>query len=543
MKILIIAPAFNPPHGGLRIIGEWCNRLTQWHDVTVHSLKGDNPDWFSINKKVNWMKDYNAKGFDVLIITSPHSIECADRPDCPPKVFLFMQMAEHLFKPRDHRWRMLCEKFYRSTHPMFCISQWNIDMLRDEFGRVGPCIYIGNGVNLEDFPIEEKEKDGKTILVEGWECGNPSKDSDNIGPKVAARLKAEGFTILAYSHIPLKTMKDVPHEFHHRPSLEKLNELYSRATILIKASHYDARSCAPMEAMTKGTVTVRAIEKGDDDLSEDNSIIVKYDEEMLYNAAKYALAQPGQLAIKELSKNCLSYVQKFSWDYWMTTINGFIMQRPKVKTIMISVIYREKTWEQTHKDISEQRRQSDTPVVFVDREGSGSLAEAINRGFRNACSRYDFEYAWIITNVNFGPSAIPQIEQAMDETKFAAIHPSFDSDHRHLMKCARTDRAEVPFVEFTAACVRKDVFEKFPLDESMPYWGHDLDWGMRVRKAGYKIGVDYNITVEHTYIRNTKGDEAITKVRHSKRRNTDMSTRESLIRKYGKDWKTTTGMR
>lgn len=537
MRILIITPAFNPPHGGLRVIVEWANRLTQWHDVTVHSLRKDKPNgWIHLSEKVKIQQNYTGHGYDCLIITSPHSIEYADRKDCPPRVFLFMQMAEHLFRANDKTWYKRCEQFYKSPHPMFCISKWNITMLRVNFERTGPIHYIGNGVNTDDFPIEKKWP-SNTILVEGWEPGNVSKDIDNIGPKVAKRLRDYGFQILAYSHLPLKTLTTVPHEYYERPSLEKMNELYRRASIMIKATKFDARSCAPVEAMTKGTVTCRAIIQGDDDLIDgENSLRVDYNEDELFEAVM-RLSNDAEL-YKKLSQSCVKYVTENSWDKVMSEVNQIISKRIKCKTVIISVVYLEQYWQQTKKDIEA----CNVPVVYVDRRGAGSLAEAINRGFREACIHYDFEYVWFVTNIYFGPSAIPQLEEALDNSDFAAVHPSFDSDHRHLMKCARVDRAEVPFIEFTAACVRREIFERFPLDENMPYWGHDLDWGMRVRESGLKIGVDYNITVEHTYIRNTRKPERITQQRATNRRNTDEQTRKALVAKYGADWRKKTGL-
>lgn len=322
MKVFITIPGLSVPHGGLRVIIEWANRLSKWHEVYLYSLKRETCGWMNISPEVIQVRTPSMKGMDCLIITSPHSIDFEDRPDCPDKVFIFCQMAEHLFRPDDKQWERLCMKFYTSKHPMFSISKWNMDLFK-EMGRTGETHYIGNGVNLGDFTISEKEKDGKTILIEGWESLNPSKDPRKIGPKVAKALKEEGYKIIAYSQAPLKTMPDVPDEYHQRPTLEKLNELYERATILIKASRYDARSCSPVEAMTKGTVTVRAIDKGDDDLiSGYNSIRTGYRYDDLLWSAK-TLLEDRQLR-ERLSKNCIDHVKKYTWNYWMDKINAEI---------------------------------------------------------------------------------------------------------------------------------------------------------------------------------------------------------------------------
>jgi hypothetical protein len=115
----------------------------------------------------------------------------------------------------------------------------------------------------------------------------------------------------------------VPDEFYVLPDLETLNFLYSNATILIKATQYDARSCSPMEAMTKGTVTARAIIEGDDDLHHfKNCYRVSYDVDKLYYAALTLLKDDTLRNI--LACNCISYVQTYTWDYWMEKIVGIL---------------------------------------------------------------------------------------------------------------------------------------------------------------------------------------------------------------------------
>ena len=183
-----------------------------------------------------------------------------------------------------------------------------------------------NTADFERFPLVETPKDGKTILIEGWMPGNPSKDIHRLGPRVAACLKQDGYHIIAFSAQPnVGIYSNVPHEFYHAPSDAKLNELYARATLLIKASLYDARAGGPMEAMTKGTVTARALIKGDDDLVDhDNSLRCDYNESDLYFISK-CLLEERELREK-LVKNCYDYVATQTWDHWMPKIKEVIWQ-------------------------------------------------------------------------------------------------------------------------------------------------------------------------------------------------------------------------
>lgn len=550
MKILIVTPAFNPPHGGLRIINEWASRLTQWHEVTIHPLKPGACTWMKLDPRVTIMDVFAPSWCDCMILTSPHSIHLADHPKAPKRIFLFMQMLEHLFRPNDRAWAEMCRKFYTSPHPLILISDWNQKTLEQEYKRTGPTYYVGNGVNTEDFPIEPGTHDGKTVLIEGWESLNESKDPDRIGPKVADRLRKDGFRILAYSQSPLRTMPEAVDEYHQRPTLEMLNSLYRRATILIKATKYDARACAPMEAMTKGVPTVRAIIKGDDDLTAENSLRCAYNLNELYFNARKLLDNP-QLR-ERLSAGCHAHVENFSWAYWMERINGIInftmpqpeeggtysigplTEKPECKTVIVAVKYLEPEWAETKRCIEA----CNVPVVYVDRDrpGIGSLSEAINRGFREACAAYDFKYVWFVTNVTFEPEVLTRLEGEAERFPWAAVHPRFDSDHHHL----RYGGDHVPFVEFTAPLIRRTMFTGLELDEDMPYWGQDLDWGHRARQRGFSMCVPPHISVDHVYIRNSK-QHHITKQRKAMRRATDQQTTNRLIEKYGTDWKSVLG--
>lgn len=203
-------------------------------------------------------------------------------------------------------------------------------------------------------------------------------------------------------------------------------------------------------------------------------------------------------------------------------------------TIIISVVYLEPEWRHT-KHLVES---SGYPFYFVNRRpaGTGSLAEAINRGFKEAKAT-DYELSWIVTNITFGTHVLPRLAGAMRATKMAAIHPSFPSDHAHIKNDGSGKVKSVPFVEFTAPIIRTDIFNTHMLDEEMPYWGHDLDFGVRMRESGYMVGVDHGCQIGHTYIRHNKNPNQITLQRKTNRKNTDASTRMALQKKYGQQWK------
>lgn len=326
MKICLTIPGFMP-HGGIRVILEWANGLSRLgHKITLLSNEDGKPKWFNLNKNVKISTDIlsTLAWSEILVICSPHRVDLQRHPNKPKNIFIFMQMLEHMFNPHNRAWVQQCNAFYMTPYPLISISQWNIDYIK-RLGRKGVIHYIGNGINQKDFPIKQCKKKGNVVLVEGWELTNPSKDSNLIAHEVSRRLKSEGFTILAYSQLENKTNPDIPDEYYRLPSLSKINELYERATILLKASHFDARSTSPIEAMTKGCIPVRAIDKGDDDLTHlVNSYRCGYNVDELYAGAKEVLTnKPLRLA---LEKNCLEYVRNNTWAHHIGVIEGILIQ-------------------------------------------------------------------------------------------------------------------------------------------------------------------------------------------------------------------------
>jgi hypothetical protein len=200
---------------------------------------------------------------------------------------------------------------------------------------------------------------------------------------------------------------------------------------------------------------------------------------------------------------------------------------------VVSIIYEEPEWKQTKKCI----QRLNLPVVYVDRNGVGSLSKAFNRGFDKLLELHpDLKYVWMISNVVFNQDVLSKIIPYMEE--YDCIHPSFNSDHMHIRPQFYSGVKPVPFVEFTAPVVKVETFKKFPLDEELPYWGQDLSWGYEVRQAGGKIGVHYGTQVRHEYIRHKvrRKPLPVTKTRQRLRKETNHSTRERLRTLYGDNW-------
>ena len=207
---------------------------------------------------------------------------------------------------------------------------------------------------------------------------------------------------------------------------------------------------------------------------------------------------------------------------------------------IISIVYHEPSYQKEVASVIEtmvHERNLLHVIVERDPHGVGSLADAVNRGIK-AAAIDGYRYAWILTNAKFNPDIIQPLYEAIDWNNLSAVHPAMATSD-HLFKRPKPQPAitECPYVEFTAPMVRLSSIIDNPLDEDMPYWGHDLDWGYRIRKAGGTIAIDHSVQVEHDYIRNNYRNHPITTARMQARQKTNQKTVEKLIQKYGTEWK------
>ncbi len=329
-RIVYVVPGFGI-HGGIRVLCEHANRLAQrGHQVVLvpYRSKQKAPTWFPLDRRVEIGTLHGIGKADVIVAGSPDVAVWLQRLRSNARKFLFLQMAEELFQPNNRAWCGTCQQAYCVPFPIITISRWIEARLRQTYQYKGRIFYVGNGVNRDHFHRIGKRDEVPTVLVEGWEAHNAAKDTEYIAPRVAARLKQElGCRVLAYSAFHLTHYKDVPDEYFYRPTHEQMSRLYSRAWVLIKASHYDARACAPCEAMVCGTPTARAICLGDDDLINGwNAAVVPYDFESLYCVARRILV--NNVLRQRLTRNSLQYAQRWlDWDFWMDTIEGILLGR------------------------------------------------------------------------------------------------------------------------------------------------------------------------------------------------------------------------
>ena len=198
-----------------------------------------------------------------------------------------------------------------------------------------------------------------------------------------------------------------------------------------------------------------------------------------------------------------------------------------MRTIALVLEYDEGTCSSVTKDFDKK------DIIYVDRQGVGSMAVAFNEALRKLPS---CDYVWWITNVEFERGTKDKLINVLQQNELAcAVHPQFNSDHPHI----RFGSGKVPFIEFTAPMFKTNLlFDVGEADENMPYWGFDLDWSYRANAKGYNMYVDHTSEVTHVYNRHMLHTHPVTQARALLREYYDEETVAALINKYGEGWKT-----
>lgn len=89
------------------------------------------------------------------------------------------------------------------------------------------------------------------------------------------------------------------------------------------------------------------------------------------------------------------------------------------------------------------------------------------------------------------------IEEAEREG-YVAISPAFNSPHSHMQPQGK-GLHQVTSIDWVAAIIRKSVWNEVGgfNSEAFPGYGSDLDLAYRLRKAGYRLGVDDRHVIHH----------------------------------------------
>lgn len=311
MRILIALPTVSAC-GGVRVLFEYAvNWAAVGHDVVIGCDEGQRQNWFGLgNVPIKRYWECATDKWDLVIASSPNTVDFASRVRAARRIY-FVQMMEHLFEsllnPSYYANRATYGQAHRAGFGFITIARW----LQDELSKWGiQAPVIPNGINPEHFHQERVNK-RDYILVEG-DDRNQAKDIYGLGWRAALSVApAFGLRVVAMTGVdnPLVSRCDMQVK---RPDVDTMRRLYGEAVCMVKASRFEGRSLAPLEAMACGTATVRAIVAGDDDVIDGvNSVRTEYALEPLAYALRDLLQDPKRL--NALERGGIETVSRLQW--------------------------------------------------------------------------------------------------------------------------------------------------------------------------------------------------------------------------------------
>jgi hypothetical protein len=159
------------------------------------------------------------------------------------------------------------------------------------------------------------------------------------------------------------------------------------------------------------------------------------------------------------------------------------------------------------------------------------------KGWNEAIKRVHDDYdAFMLMNsdIDTGPDMFDRIKWVLENRpRLGMVSPYSNSPHRIMHKSSSASLRYVPFVELVCPTITKEAIDKVGyLDESFSLgWGTDLDYGWRVRRGGFAVGVFDLVGInhlEHKSIDLLGREDYFSKASHEQQ--------EGMKKLYGEDW-------
>lgn len=180
---------------------------------------------------------------------------------------------------------------------------------------------------------------------------------------------------------------------------------------------------------------------------------------------------------------------------------------------------------------------STIPVDYMDNVIRFDTNLGFTKGWNESIKRVygDYDAFWLCNNdIDTEHICVTRLEEVLEShPRLGVVSPFCNSPHAHMGRKTPDWLRYVPYVELVAPLIRKDVFNRVGLfDETYSKgWGLDYDFGWKVRRSGYAVGVYDLVGINHL---EHKTIDSVGREQYFAEASAEMNT--GLTQNYGSDW-------
>ncbi len=207
-------------------------------------------DWYPLKtqiKKVPFIHERFIEDADICIATAwPTAFSVSKLSSKKGKKIYFIQHYETWSGPKE-----LVDQSYMLPLTRVVISKWLVKKIKKEC-NVKIQYRIPQGVDFDLFKKNENKDEGRILMIYDplpWKGFKNSLEAFRLAKKQMPSLK---LIVFGKKKINIKECS----EFHYKPDLKEVIELYARASVFVFGSYHEGFGTPPLEAMASGCAVI-----------------------------------------------------------------------------------------------------------------------------------------------------------------------------------------------------------------------------------------------------------------------------------------------
>ncbi|MBI4844951.1 MAG: glycosyltransferase family 4 protein [Candidatus Omnitrophica bacterium] len=341
MKIIFIVPDLSIG-GGIRVVFEHANRLkAKGHEVLIiYPLWplnfGKRPDysigvffsyfrkflgnirrrnrvkWFDLEVKPKGVLSLNQKfipNADIIVATAwPTAYYVYNYKINMGRKAYLIQSYEIIIGPAEK-----VDRTYTLDLNQIVIAPWLKELMERKFKK-DKVFFVPNGVNFQHFYNDNKvfNKNKRVLML--YHSAEFKGVADGVKAFEIAREKYPGIKLVMFGTDPGNTIPDYA-QFHRRPSLEELRNLYCSCDIFLCPSWIEGWHLPPMEAMACKCAVVATNVGGIPACTiAGKTALVSPPKEPDLLAENLIALLDNEVKLKEISFAGYNYIKDFTWE-------------------------------------------------------------------------------------------------------------------------------------------------------------------------------------------------------------------------------------